>query len=642
MRRLPTILLSVGASLLGLAATAQPYTTDPTRLGPALVDGEVPVIEPRGMALYDPMGLSNALQPVITIEHRGNLGYDVRYEFRNTFLSPRPIGRLDVGILALGERVRIYDHASTSSWRDLEYGTFQGTGWLYPGHAYSPVMVAMNQTHVVGVSLLYPVMEYRHDAVVRMHRVGGVFGGPAASRGWMVTFDLNDGPGATQYTRVSQGAVLQPGETRSYTVAVRAMKRPDMSGSVTGPQEWLGVLEPYRTHFQSQFGGVNYERRTKPILAWELAGGYQVNSQNRRGFGGGTERPDRVGFAPVANRIAQTNIGYDSVMLWAPSGVFDVNQHLNFPARFTAGWLDQEKLRTATDSIGLPAIPRSGKEMGLWWGRAAEHMDRWNDDASERLDPSNPEHMGLVHLQLDLARRAGATMIGLDAFTHATMSVWDQVPYLTHLRQRYPEMSFITEEMSSDVVHRIAPSFTRGYQSGPGMNREEHFHRLSLPHYLADYLLPGHETWGYFRYSEIQYVAGQRIDAARLQRDVERLARRGYVPVVASALALSTPSRATADRTWLHTVPASAESANGGSNGGGNGDGTGGDTGDDSADSGTDTPPGDGGETEVVQTPTPPPAEDVTTETKPGEESEPRRVRYITLPDGRRIRILGK
>lgn len=624
MGRLTTIVLSVGATLLGLAASAQPYTTDPSRLMPPMRDGAVPIIEPRGMGLYSTLSLPDVLEPVISIEHQGPLAYDVRFEFKNTSASPRPIGRLNVGILALGERIRMYDHAGTSAWNDLEQGSFQGTAWSYPGYAYSPVLVLMNQTHVVGVSLLYPVAEYRHDALVRLHRVGGVFGGPRESRGWMASFDLNNPSNAREFARVSYGAMVGPGESRSYTVAVRAMKRPDMSGPVTGVQEWLRVLEPYRAHFRSQFGGVTYERRVEPVSAWEMAGQYSLTSQNRRGFGGNENRPDRVGFAPVADRIARYESGARAVMIWAPSGVFDENLQMNFPSRFTAGWLDQEKLRTATDWNGLPAIARSGKELGLWWGRSAQHMDRWNDDESEHLDPSNPEHMSLVYQQLDLARQAGATMIGLDAFTHGRMPSWVQIEYLNHLRDRYPEMSFITEAMSSDLVHTVAPTFERAFHTSPRMTREEEFHRMAMPHYLADYLLPGHEIWGYFRYSEIARVPGQSVNAARVQRDAERLARNGYVPVLASGFPLSKPARVTADATWLTTVPGDSESAN------------------EEDPKSEDDGAGDKGDETQEDAPTPPPpAAEEPAEAKPERDPEPRKVRYITLPDGRRLRVVG-
>lgn len=624
MRRIPHIVVAIGAVVLGLSAGAQTYTTDPTRLARPIVDGDVPVIEPRGLSLYDTIGHDDALQPTITFEPIGALAYNVRFDFKNTDTKARPIARLNLGVLALGERITEYDHCTLSTMRDLNYETFVGTGWRYPDHAYSPVMVLMNETHVVGVSLLYPILEYKHDALIRLHKMGGAFRGPAETRGWGVSFDLSDAPGVSSYTKLPHTAMIRPGEERSYTIAVRVMKKPEMNGPVTGRQDWLAVLEPYRDYFRSQYGTVQYERRTAPVQGRELSNVGYHNLQNVRGFAGDVYRPDRVGFAAIASQIARERLGYDSIMLWAPSGVYMNNPQLNFPPRFTAGWLDIPKLRTATDSIGLPVIPRSGKELGLWWGRAAEYMTQWDGDSTVPLNPDNPAHMAYVHLQMDLATQAGATMIGLDAFTHDLMPVWKQIPYLEHLRQRYPGVSFITEQMSSDIMHVVAPTFNRDFQADEGMSREEDFHRMDRPHYLADYIVPGHETWGYWRYSEIRNFTASRIDSARLQRDAERIARNGFVPCIKGDLQLPDASRANADATWLTTVP------------GGSGDsGTDGDTGNTGSrdDGGSDEdllPPGGGKDGSGNDS------------DDSGAGQAPERVYFITLPDGRRLKIRTK
>ena len=633
MPRLSPIVIVLGTLFLAAGARAQVYTTDPAQMAPPMSDGDIPIVEPRNMALYDTLGLPNAIVPTISIEHHGDLSYDITYTFKNTSTKASPIGRLEMGIFGMGQRLRVLDHASSLAWRDISHDSFSGFSWCYPGHAYSPVMVAMNQTHVVGVSLLYPVMDYRHDAAVQLHRVGGVFRGPDERLGWMISFDLNNTTNPNAPERVHFGAELQPGQTRQYTIAVRAMRRPAASGSVTGLQEWLEVIEPYRAYFETHAGSVSYDRRTKPVMTWGFADEGNISATNRRGFGGNDIRPDRVGFAPIADRIVRTQAGYDSVMVWAPSGLYAEHRELNYPSRFTAGWLDIEKLRTATDSIGLPAIPRSGKELGLWWGRAAEYSDRWDGSTSVHLDTSNPQHMNLVYQQLDLAEQAGATMIGLDAFSHHRMPSWEQIDYITGLQQRYPEMSFIVEPIASDIVHRITPTFLRAWQVNDETRTEDDFHRLSMPHYLSDFLLPGHETWAYFRYNDIAQMSGQSIDSDRVQRDVERLARNGYVRVMASIVPLRNPQLATADATWLTTVPGggggSDDSSNTPGGGGGNsGDNTG-------SKSGSD---GDSGNTGGEYTP---PGGTDNPDSKPGNDPEPKRVRYITLPDGRRLKIVA-
>jgi len=301
----------------------------------------------------------------------------------------------------------------------------------------------MNEDYAVSVSLLYPIMEYKHDALVRIIKSGGTFKGPSETRGWIVAFDFQNLPSSDRYTKLAYEAMLRPGEEHKYILAVRAMRREQKATNPNDTQEWMETLRPYRDYFQSMYGGVQYTRHPKPVHGRELANISAIGYQNPRGLLGGVNRPDRVGFAGIAQDIAKPN-GYSREMLWAPSGVNKQHQNLNFPSQFTLGWLDIEKMRTATDSVGLPRIKQSGKELGLWWGRSAEFTERWDAAASVPLNPNNPVHMATVYRQLDLARDAGATSIGLDDFVHHKMPIWEQVPYLKLLQRRYPQMTFVT------------------------------------------------------------------------------------------------------------------------------------------------------------------------------------------------------
>jgi hypothetical protein len=598
-------------------STAQVYTTDPLLKARTMYDGNTPIIQSRGLALHDPIGHDDALVPAVNTLRHGSLSYDVTFTFTNSTNSSKPLGRICIGSLTLGEDVTIYDHDQLSTLKELNYDQFTGTGWTYPGTAYSPAMVLMTQTHVVGVSLLYPVMDYKHDALVRLAKLGGVFKGPPESRGWMVAFDLNNVSGTSSYSTIYNPAMLEPGRTQSYTLCIRAMKRPDPFPLKHERQDWIRVLEPYRDYYQSQQNAVVYQRRSEPVYGIEIAHAVTTNAQNPRGWTVPATRPDRLGFAPLVNYHIEHDLGFDNVMVWAPSGLFDENTHYNYPSRFTAGWLDSEKLRTATDQVGFAAIPRSGKQLGLWWGRAAQHMDKWNDDEAEPLDPDNSDHMATVYQQMDLAQQVGATMIGLDAFTHKYMPVWKQKSYIEDLRARYPGISFITEQMSSDVMHAVAPTVNRGYSANGTPREESEYHRLDHPHYLADYINPGHETWAIWRYAEILNAdPSQTIDSARLQRDAERLASNGYVAVLqGSQLGLEDHSLARAHETWQFTQPNE----------------------DDSQDTDDDVPPDDKGGDNRDSGGNNNTGDDNSPNSNPG--NKPGKVYYITLPNGRRLRI---
>ena len=174
----------------------------------------------------------------------------------------------------------------------------------------------MNDEHAVGVSLLYPVLEYKHDVLITVNKAGGVFKGPKESRGWYVAFNLSNSPGAKAHTTLSNPATLQPGQTRSYTVAVRAIKRspPKRNQSPTGPQDWLETLVPYRDHFQKLYGQVPYVRDNRAVQG-KAAGDVGITSdRNPRGFfGDNTSRPDIAGFGPLATRLSEPN-GFKRVM----------------------------------------------------------------------------------------------------------------------------------------------------------------------------------------------------------------------------------------------------------------------------------------------------------------------------------------
>ncbi|HED53491.1 MAG TPA: hypothetical protein ENJ00_04745 [Phycisphaerales bacterium] len=548
--------------LIPYPSAAQSTTTDPARLAPALRSRDVSILEHRRLDMFNPLGDPNAIEPTITITPVGQLGYDATFDFTNTTNTPKPLGRLCIGVFTLGQNITYTKPSRGCTLVDTTWNRYIGQAWPYPGSAYSPMISLMNDDFAVGVSLIYPVLEYKHDVLVRLVKGGGVFKGPKATRGWIVYFDLNNGPHANRFTTLAHPAMLEPGRHRRYTVAVRAIKRnPARPRSITGEQDWLETLLPYRDYFQSKYGPVQYQRNPRPVLARELSNASAQSSRNPRGLlGGKSKRPDLVGFTPIAQELARPT-GYPRLMLWAPSGLFDKGSKFNYPSRFTLGWNDLPRLRTAVSSRGLPLIPRSGTQLGLWWGRSSEYASKWNDTHVVPLDITNAEHMQSVVEQLTLASKAGATMIGLDNFVHHLLPVWDQVAYLRALHILYPSLTFITEPISCDVVHVVAPTFVRDFRAPKDGTRESDFHQLRGPHYFADFLLPGHEIWGYFRYPEIKRVRPTRITPARVQRDADRIASFGFVPVMATRFPLGDPASATAAETWRTTVPASLRPA---------------------------------------------------------------------------------
>ncbi len=546
-------IVAVLTAILPAAAPAQLSTPDASRRGPTITIDGANIIEPRTMAVAGFKREETSILPEIKTVRVGETGFDLVCTYRNTKTSPQPLARLTIGALALGPEVQYLNVHRGSTIIDTTHKNYISQAWRYPSEAFSPVSVLMNKEVAVGVSLLYPVTEYKHDVLVGVNRAGGVFHGPAGAEGWTVSFDLSQPPYNNPNTALPYPASLKPGEERTYTVAVRTMKRTKLPRSVTDQQDWLETLLPYREHFQKQFGPVSYTRNPDAVLACEVANVSAIRSDNPRGFlGDKSTRPDLNGFGSFINYI-RAKEGFRRVMLWAPSGLYDKHREHNYPTQFTAGWDDVPLLRTTSQHLNT--LPRTGTQLGLWWGRFTQHADTWNPETLEPLDIENREHLRSITKQLALAHKAGSTLIGLDGLNHWLVPVWDQIRLIRAMRRIYPSITFVAEPMCADFIQVDAPGFMIAYQARKDARSDRDFHKLKTPHYLADFLIPGHETWGYFRYSEIQRVRPGNISAARVQSDADALAKLGYVPVIVSTVPLSDPSRAVAATTWLTTVP---------------------------------------------------------------------------------------
>jgi hypothetical protein len=154
--------------------------------------------------------------------------------------------------------------------------------------------------------------------------------------------------------------------------------------------------------------------------------------------------------------------------------------------------------------------------------------------------------------ELDAAVRAGATEIGLDTFNMRYTPVWKLVPWLERMRESYPGVKFIIEPISSDIMHRLGAMFILGWNAEE-VHEEADLYHLNNPFYLADLLLPGHESWGAFSY-HLHVAHGFPVTPELVQQDMERFASMGYVPVMLSDPI--SPREVTAAESWLTTLPA--------------------------------------------------------------------------------------
>jgi hypothetical protein len=353
-------------------------------------------------------------------------------------------------------------------------------------------------------------MTFKHQVKIRCKAQFPTDGGVA----WFNEFTLN----ANDENKYNPAGDLAPGETRIYILSVRAER---------GVNPWQKTIDPYRSYFRSKYGAVRYARNNTPVQVTSLAVDGNHDVENPYSFAGGYNfRPDLFGFGPWVDRLVdRLDRGYTRIMVAKPTGHFFINIQNNIPPLFTSHWVEGADYGHAMgDAIEqFNRIPDVGLKLGLWWGRSAQVMpDGWDTVAIEDLDPNNPEHVALGFREIDLAYAAGARLVGLDAFRR--MQAWDANKWLTLMRQRAPAMRFVTEPVCGDVLHNRYPAFQ--VATRPASEAEL---RVETRHFLADYLNPGHELWGYIRVDRLEDYRGHEPTLEEWIAEAERIAALGYI-----------------------------------------------------------------------------------------------------------------
>ncbi len=475
-------------------------------------------------------------------------GYDMIYTFANTTAFPKKQGQIRVGVFTQASEIKVLDGGRRdSAFRDERGDAYGVYHRYYPHNMYSPVWVIKDGRYATGVSVQYPMMDYRHDLRFAMRRSAGGIASGEGGIGWYLEIRFSNAPTDTVESGLRYEAIIPPGETRKYVVNVR---------TTDDPADWMRTLVPYRDFFRKTYGGVRYDRRTEPVVAHTLAVTSNASNSNPYGWNQAAQSsPDQFGWSKLIDDLA-SRTGWSGYMIVKPTGVFKNNKDLNFPFQFTSRWLENENMRTALDSrTGFPSLVRRTKQdLGFWWGRSTQVMTEWDNGKFEPLDPDNPEHVRLCMKEMGLAAQAGATIIGLDTFAHKWTPVWKLYPWLQRLRFIYPQMQYVIEPISCDVMHTVGAMWLRGYADGTAPENEDDIEHIRGPHLLADFLLPGHETWAAYRYFGHTTYFGTEITPERVREDMRRHADFGMVPMFFVDMSIS--EKIEAKESWLTTVPA--------------------------------------------------------------------------------------
>ena len=139
--------------------------------------------------------------------------------------------------------------------------------------------------------------------------------------------------------------------------------------------------------------------------------------------------------------------------------------------------------------------------------------------------------------------------MGLDAFSHRHLPVWDSYRWLQRMQQRQPSMNFVTEGCGADVMHTLAPTWLDAYPANARVNRQRY--PLSRSHALADWLLPGHEIWAGMLFNRRAEAEGREVPLPTMRDEIRRIADLGYVPVI--FVEAARPSQGTqAAESWVN------------------------------------------------------------------------------------------
>jgi len=504
----------------GIVGNALPPPEQIRRWNTSLTDDMLVIESPDGTEILKPnkRTITGQLGGATTIKMVPiDSGLDLHITITNDQDLPIELGRIIIGGFRLGQVVKYRDFRYCSKevvW-DNKGTKYFPRSFTYPFPLYSPVAVFGNDSHTFGVSLLYPMLEYEHGVTFQLATPGG---------GYLQT-------GLNWELRVKLDGELEPGQTRQYTLTIRATTEKD---------DWLRTLTPYQIYFQDLYGGVTYARDPRPIRMLTTTQQSAISNDNPYGFAAERLRPDYLGWKPTTDWIRSlTRQGYQRTVIWTPTGLYQRNRSLNMPFQFMTQMNNIPMMKSSTQELRKLA---QETDLGFWWGRSVQVSDHWDPVSAELLDHNNPEHVRLAFAELDEALALGANMIGLDAFVK--IPPWESLPWLQMLRERAPGVKFCAESYACDVIHRNAATFVYA-----------HTGQADTPKHLADFLLPGNETWAYISFNIMDGKAGRKLTAQDQEREIRRVAELGFVPLVSRSSFIPNGPAYHAAEGWNQSVP---------------------------------------------------------------------------------------
>ncbi|MCA9310309.1 MAG: hypothetical protein KDA21_03835 [Phycisphaerales bacterium] len=514
-------------------------------------------------------------------------GFDVDYNYDNQTGQVRSLGEFVIDGIRFGEDVTFEDLRITDlddpplavgpgfgpqddfSFGEAIAGSEFKTG--YPVNWFVPCFVIHDSNYTIGISLLYPVLDYQHRvrfSVVSDHDRD------AFGRSWTVRIRLNPSNGTNnggaQYT--PQGE-LDPGEQATYRVCVRILRN---------DPAWTSALMPYREWFQANYGTVDYwhARDPRPVRGEFITRKYAIDTCS--GDLGYWDDPEDTSpyYATVMNPRTPGNgwrawtdnfkdvtsaLGYERIMVWRMCGEFTKyfpcpdHQIYNIPFIFASNMplIGVDQPMPGDSYLMMNEVAAAGVEFGMYWGRAGQPMaplatlDDWNLEytmgppasgmvfTNDPIDITDPGDQALALNEFHTALEAGAQWIGLDATSQ--FAPWDLCTWMNTLAsdavtEGYGQVRLTHEPFRNDFLITSFPAMQVGDRLSeiPGGPRPSFIT-------MCDFIAPGHEVYSIINGSPNQdevkpeWVNG--TPAFRIARAHEH-ASWGMIPVMSPANAV--------------------------------------------------------------------------------------------------------
>lgn len=192
-------------------------------------------------------------------------GLRIVFSYSNRTNRTCELASMKLPSFRLGASIRMQDTRDLGGTIPMSPGAPEWRG-TYPGILYAPACVMRNDSVAVGISVEYPVLQYRHDIRLRCTSTSG--------GEWTTELGLENSTAHCGYSFLRTCPTLKPGESRTYCVNV-------VIGSSI---EWLETLAPYRTFFQATYGKVSYLRDGRPVAGIALSQLESISAENPRGW----------------------------------------------------------------------------------------------------------------------------------------------------------------------------------------------------------------------------------------------------------------------------------------------------------------------------------------------------------------------